>query len=91
MTTDKGIEAAARGRLAERENMGRDPFDIVADWHDKQAATFKAMSTDIRAGELGRAKAAEASKHHAGSAAALRLSRMNRQRAAITKDHGNGN
>ena len=64
----------------------RDPFLIVADWHDKQARTFKDMSQDIRSGELGRAKANEASKHHAGSAAALRLHSLNSKRAAITKE-----
>lgn len=65
----------------ENERLRRDAFDIVADWHDKQAALFREMSEDIRSGELGRAKAFASARHHAGSAAALRLNRTNRQRA----------
>lgn len=71
-----------------RERATRSPFEIVADWHDKQARTFKEMAQDVRAGELGRAKAAEASKHHAGSAAALRLHILNERRAALERSEG---
>jgi hypothetical protein len=64
----------------EAADVGRDPFDVVADWHDKQARTFNEMRHDVRVGTLGQLKAAEAAKHHAGSAAALRLHRLNEQR-----------
>lgn len=49
------------------------PFEVVAYWHEKQARTFSEMASDIRVGEIGRAKADEAARHHAGSAAALRI------------------
>jgi len=78
-----------RQRLSEAEKReARSPFEIVADWHDKQARTFKEMAQDVRAGELGRAKAVEASKHHAGSAAALRLHVLNDRRAALERSEG---
>lgn len=83
--------ASLRQLLSEaekREREARSPFEIVADWHDKQARTFKEMAQDVRAGELGRAKAVEASKHHAGSAAALRLHVLNERRAALERSEG---
>ena len=66
----------------------RHPFDIVADWHDKQAAMFRDMAMDTRSGLTGRFKAGEAAKHHAGSAAALRLHRINERRAALKTEAG---
>lgn len=71
-----------------REREARSPFEIVADWHDRQARTFKEMSHDWRSGEQGRKKAADAAKHHAGSAAALRLRDINERRAALERSEG---
>jgi hypothetical protein len=93
------VEDVANAISAERERSrqllsdaekreARSPFEIVADWHDRQARTFKDMAQDVRAGELGRAKAVEASKHHAGSAAALRLHVLNERRAALERSEG---
>jgi hypothetical protein len=62
-----------------------DAYEIAADWHDKNARLFKEMSQDEpRTGADARAKAAEAAKHHAGSAAALRLAALNLRRAALS-------
>lgn len=59
-------------------------YDIAADWHDKQARMFREMSNDEpRTGDRDRARAGEASKHHAGSAAALRLAAINLRRKAL--------
>lgn len=69
--------------LSEAETDARSPFTIVADWHDKQARWFKEMSQDDRIGELGKAKAAAAAKHHAGSAAAMRLQAINERQRAL--------
>lgn len=69
-----------------REREARSPFEIVADWHDKQARTFKEMSHDIRSGEQGRKKAADAARHHAGSAASLRLYVLNERRIALQSE-----
>lgn len=60
-----------------------DAYEIAADWHDKNARLFKEMSHDLRVGDDARGKAAEAAKHHAGSAAALRLAALNLRRAAL--------
>jgi hypothetical protein len=61
-----------------------DAYEIAADWHDKNARLFKEMSQDEpRTGADARAKAAEAARHHAGSAAALRLAALNLRRAAL--------
>lgn len=65
----------------------RSPFTIVAEWHDQQARRFKEMSQDDRSGELGKAKAAAAAQHHAGSAAAMRLQAISeRQRTRQSED-----
>ena len=70
--------------LAEAEKKGgMSPFEIVAEWHDKQASRLKDMSKDVRSGELGMAKAADASKFHAGSAAALRLKVIKDRQLAV--------
>lgn len=76
----------SRQLLSEAEKEARSPFEIVADWHDRQARTFKEMSHDSRSGEQGRKKAADAAKHHAGSAAALRLHAINERRSALQSE-----
>lgn len=79
--------AAALSETEKCRKEARSPFEIVAEWHDKQARRFKEMSQDDRYGELGKAKAAAAAKHHAGSAAAMRLQAINeRQRALQGED-----
>lgn len=80
--------AEALSEAKQREKDARSPFEIVADWHDKQALTFKDMAHDTRSGQLGMLKAAEAAKHHAGSAAALRLHAINARRAALERSEG---
>jgi len=60
-------------------------FELVADWHEKQAKTFREMSEDIRIGKLMQLKAGEVAKHHAGSAAALRLRALNDRRKALAE------
>lgn len=72
----------------ERAKDTSSPFTIVAAWHDKQAATFKEMAQDVRSGELGRAKAAAAAKHHAGSAAAMRLVAITERQRAVAQMKG---
>lgn len=48
-------------------------YDFVAGWHEKQAATFLEISRDEpRVDAAARARAADAARHHNGSAAALR-------------------
>ncbi|MDH0869705.1 hypothetical protein [Agrobacterium pusense] len=84
--TDELIAALSEAEKRERE--ARSPFEIVADWHDRQARTFKEMSHDWRSGEQVRKKAADAAKHHAGSAAALRLHAINERRAALERSEG---
>lgn len=59
-------------------------YEIAADWHDKNARLFSEMSKDEpRTGDDARKKAADASIHHAGSAAALRLAALNLRRSAL--------
>lgn len=49
-------------------------FDFVAHWHDEQWRRFRSMSEDYpRIDEETCAKAGDASRHHFGSAAALRI------------------
>ncbi|MEH3111554.1 MAG: hypothetical protein PGN22_15785 [Agrobacterium cavarae] len=72
----------------ERAKDTSSPFTIVAAWHDKQAATFREMAQDVRSGELGRAKAAAAAKHHAGSAAAMRLVAITERQRAVSQMKG---
>ncbi len=71
-------------QLAEKDEALReaDAFDIVAAWHEKNAAQFKQIANDDpRTGQLDRLKAAEAAKHHAGSAASLRIKANDIRRA----------
>lgn len=57
-------------------------YDFVADWHDRQAALFRAMSNDEpRTEAAGRKRAGEAAIHHAASAAALRIRASDTRRA----------
>lgn len=59
-------------------------YEITADWHDAQAFAFRTMSEDEpRIDKLMRERAADALKHHAGSAAALRIASANLRRAAL--------
>ena len=78
--------AAALSEAEKREKEARSPFAIVAEWHDQQARKFKEMSQDDRSGELGKAKAAAAAKHHAGSAAAMRLQAINERQRALQSE-----
>ncbi|MFU0504091.1 hypothetical protein [Pseudaminobacter sp. NGMCC 1.201702] len=56
-------------------------YEIAAEWHDKTAAGCRAIADDEpRIGADIRAKAKEAAKHHAGSAAALRLAAIEHRR-----------
>jgi hypothetical protein len=72
-----GMREAVRQSKATLEISEADAFELVSRWHYKQADTFGKMSKDVpRTGELERAKAAEAAKHHAASGAALQLRAM---------------
>lgn len=56
-------------------------YDIAADWHDRQARTFLSMAKDEpRIDGPTRTRAAEAARHHSGSASALRLASLNLRR-----------
>lgn len=59
-------------------------FDFVASWHEMQARLFKKMSEDEpRLAADIRRRAAEASQHHGGSAAALRARATDIRRAEL--------
>lgn len=74
----------ARAIMADRERSKDRAYDIAADWHDKQARMFMEMANDApRTAESDRTKADYAAKHHAGSAAALRLAALNQRRKAM--------
>jgi hypothetical protein len=59
-------------------------YETAALWHDKQAATCQKIAEDApRIGADVRARAAETAKHHAASAAGLRLAAANMKRARL--------
>jgi hypothetical protein len=59
-------------------------YEIAAAWHDTQARTFCEMAHDEpRIDGATRTRAASAARHHAGSAAALRLAASNLFRLAL--------
>jgi len=59
-------------------------FDFVASWHDEQGRRFREMADDEpRTHAMDRAKARDASRHHLGSAAALRIRAADIRRAAL--------
>jgi hypothetical protein len=61
-----------------------DAYELAAQWHDKRAWQCVAISQDEpRIGADARAKAADAAKHHAASAAGLRAAAYDLRRAAI--------
>lgn len=47
-------------------------IEEIANWHSEQGEAFKKMANDNRLSEEAIAKALSASKHHAGTAAAMR-------------------
>lgn len=60
-------------------------YEIAAIWHDKQAAGCRAIARDEpRIAAHIRDKAAEAAKHHAASAAGLRLAAMELRRKILS-------
>lgn len=63
-------------------------YDLVAEWHDRQAKLFREMADDEpRTGLGARERAKEASVHHAASAAALRNRAVSIRRAALETTH----
>jgi len=48
-------------------------YELAAQWHDKNARGCRDIADDIRVGVDIQVKAMVASKHHAASAAGLRL------------------
>lgn len=61
-------------------------FDLVAAWHDQQARRFCEMAKDEpRIDGPTRTRAAEAARHHSGSAAALRLKASDMRRSALSQ------
>ena len=55
-------------------------YELAAQWHDKNARGCRDIADDIRVGADIQAKALVASKHHAASAAGLRLAAMELRR-----------
>lgn len=73
---------SARDRLTPEE-----AFEVVAQWHDKNARLcIEASRDDPRMNEDDRRRAREASKHHAASAAAIRNKIIDEYRRAALKD-----
>lgn len=61
-----------------------DAYELAAEWHDKQAGHCRDVAADEpRIGADIRAKAKDAARHHAGSAAALRLAALDARRKAL--------
>jgi len=61
-----------------------DAFEFVADWHDQQARQFTAMSKDDPRIDLPtRDLAKYAARHHAGSAASMRIKASSIRRSLI--------
>lgn len=59
-------------------------FDFVAKWHEEQGQRFRSMAEDHpRIDEETCAKAGDASRHHFGSAAALRVRASDIRRLAL--------
>ena len=66
-------------------------FETVAQWHDKNARLcLEASKDDPRMNADDRRRAFEAHRHHAASAAAIRLKMTDERRAAIRKLAGGG-
>jgi len=74
---------ALKAQLAEAR---REAFYEVADWHGKNSRLCLTASKDEpRLGDEDRRRAAEASRHHAASAASIRLKMADERRAAIRR------
>lgn len=66
-------------------------YTFVAEWHDRQARLFREIADDEpRIDPPHRKKAAEASIHHAASAAALRNRASDERRSALAGDREDG-
>lgn len=66
-------------------------FEAVAQWHDKNARMcLEASRDDPRMNEDDRRRAFDAHRHHAGSAAAIRLKFINERLAALKEEEGRG-
>lgn len=64
--------------------MSRHPYEIAAEWHDKQARMCKAIANDApRIGQEVRERAKAAAIHHGASAAGLRLAATDERRNAM--------
>lgn len=65
---------------------GEDPFEKVAQWHDKNDRyCLEASQDDPRMNEDDRRRAREAGKHHAASAAAIRNKLADERRSAAIR------
>jgi hypothetical protein len=63
-----------------------DAYEVAARWHDKQAAGCRAIARDEpRIGADIRSKAADAAKHHAASAAGLRIAAVELRRKELSR------
>jgi len=69
-------------------NEREEAFEEVAQWHDKNARfCLEASKDDPRLNADDRRRAFEAHRHHAASAAAIRLKFINERRAALEVSH----
>lgn len=60
-------------------------YELAAQWHDKHSRGAREIADDIRVGADIQAKALVASKHHAASAAGLRLAAIEHRRRKLSR------
>lgn len=78
------LQAKIEALEAEKARLRDRAFEVVAQWHDKQARLCLDVSKDDpRLNAEDRRRAFDAHRHHAASAASIRLKFINERRAAL--------